>query len=339
MRFVLSDLFNSQPDIEVVGTAQDGLEALQLIEQTNPDVISLDIEMPRMDGLTMLEKLMAERPTPVVMFSSYTQEGSRFTLKALELGAVDFVPKPLGRLALTLAHVKKELIEKVRTAAAVDHRKLKNRVVRQVVSKNARPGKKKDWLKEAGNELKKIVVIGSSTGGPSALATLFTEIPADLPAGFIVVQHMPAGFTKSLAERLDSLSPMRVKEAEEKDRLRPGLVLVAPGDYHLQVGRLGVIHLFWGPRVCGVRPAADITMESVARVYKEKAIAIVLTGMGVDGTRGASAIKEAGGSTIAEHESSCIVYGMPAALVEAGKADQVLPIQAIARALIQELED
>ena len=342
MRYVLTEMFNSQPDMEVVGAAQDGIEALEIVKREKPDVISLDIEMPRMNGLTFLEKLMPEQPTPVVMFSAYTKKGSKHTIKALELGAVDFVSKPLGRIALTLANVRSELIEKVRTAASISRWKLKRNVeVQSSSSGDAQPRSSQPDMSnpaDVGRELKKIIVIGCSTGGPNALVKVLSNIPADLQAGFIVVQHMPAGFTRELAERLDRLSKLTVKEAQEGDRVRTGLVLIAPGDYHLQVGRRGVIHLFKGPMVCGVRPSANITMESVARVFKNRSMAVVLTGMGEDGVQGAGYIKDIGGSTIAEHESTCIVYGMPAALIQTGKADMVLPLDDIPAAIVTSVE-
>ncbi|KNZ69199.1 response regulator receiver modulated CheB methylesterase [Thermincola ferriacetica] len=335
MRKVVSNMLQSDEEIFVVDTARDGLDALEKIKKWKPDVVTLDVEMPRMDGLTALQKIMVECPTPVVMLSSLTQEGSETTIKALTLGAVDFVPKPSGAISLDIARVKEELIRKIKVCAKAS---LKNIRALQMIA----PIPKKEAAAVAAKPLagktpSKVVVIGSSTGGPNALQQVVPKLPADLPAAVLIVQHMPPGFTKSLADRLNDISGITVKEASAGDTLQTGVALLAPGGYHMNLVSSTVIGLNQNPPVHSVRPAVDVTMESVVNYYGPNVVGVVLTGMGYDGSGGASAIKRAGGKVIAQNEDTCVVYGMPRVVVEMGKADKVLPITEIADEIVKML--
>ncbi|GAB4268952.1 protein-glutamate methylesterase/protein-glutamine glutaminase [Thermincola ferriacetica] len=335
MRKVVSNMLQSDEEIFVVDTARDGLDALEKIKKWRPDVVTLDVEMPRMDGLTALQRIMVECPTPVVMLSSLTQEGSETTIKALTLGAVDFVPKPSGAISLDIARVKEELIRKIKVCAKASLKNIRAlqmtapMLKRETVAVAAKP--------LAGKTPSKVVVIGSSTGGPNALQQVVPKLPADLPAAVLIVQHMPPGFTKSLADRLNDISGITVKEASAGDTLQTGVALLAPGGYHMNLVSSTVIGLNQNPPVHSVRPAVDVTMESVVNYYGPNVVGVVLTGMGYDGSGGASAIKRAGGKVIAQNEDTCVVYGMPRVVVEMGKADKVLPITEIADEIVKML--
>jgi len=322
MRYTLQHYFSSYEDIEVVGLASDGLEAIEQVEALHPDVVTLDVEMPRLDGLGALREIMQKRPTPVVMLSTLTKEGADVTVEALSLGAVDFVTKPTRSVGVH--QVLDELVEKVRQAARA-----------HVRLRRWRTPPKRQESKPEGRPPQKLVVIGSSTGGPGALHEVLTQLPGDLPAAVVVVQHMPPNFTRSLAERLDELSAVAVKEAATGDHLRTGHVLIAPGDFHLTLTGKGEVVLGKGPRVNGVRPAADVTMMSAAATFRHRTVGVVLTGMGHDGLDGARAIKQTGGQIIAQDEDTCVVYGMPRSVVEAGLADAVLPIDQIADGIVK----
>lgn len=328
MRHSVSQVLAADGDLEVVGTAKDGVQALELVDELRPDVVTLDVEMPRMDGLTTLRRLMSARPLPVVMLSSSTTAGASTTLTALELGAVDFVTKPSGPISLNIREVGPELVAKVKAAATAR--------VRHADRRPDRPAPREaPSIVPSAQPSRKVVVIGSSTGGPKALYEVVPALPSDLDASLVIVQHMPAGFTRSLAEKLDDLSTIRIKEAENGDRLRPGLGLVAPGGRHLVVGAGGVAHLAdWLP-VHGVRPAIDVTLDSAVQVFGAACLAVILTGMGSDGTQGCRQVRAAGGKVIAEDESTCVVYGMPRSVVEAGLADGVVPIEAISREIVR----
>lgn len=331
MRKVISTMLEDDPGITVLDTARDGLDALEKAKLLKPDVITLDIEMPKMDGLTALQRIMEELPTAVVMVSSLTMESSEITMKALSLGAVDFVPKPSGAISLDIHKVKEDIISKVKTASRVSLQKLRyNRV-------NLKPVHKETPLNVVPKyEVKaaRVVLIGSSTGGPGALQQVITALPENLNAGVLVVQHMPPGFTNSLAKRLDDISAINVKEAEIGDVIQHGHVYVAPGGYHMTVKDNGVIDLNQEPPQHSVRPAADVTFESAVKTYGSKLVGVILTGMGFDGARGMDLLKKAGGKTIAQDESTSIVYGMPKVVVEMGNADKVLPVQEIADAIV-----
>jgi len=324
MRYTIKRHLDADPDITVVGSAKDGVEALEKIPILKPDVITLDVEMPRLDGLSTLKRLMKDSPTPVIMLSSLTAKGAQTTIKALLLGAVDFVEKPSGS-AETRA-VMKVLLGKVKTAAGIHMAKMQKPSPPPVAAQHhaaLRPFSIGDPL----------VVIGSSTGGPKALQEVIPRLPADLPAAVVIVQHMPAGFTKSLAQRLNDLSSLTVQEAVDGDRLAKGLVLLAPGDYHMEITSNKRIKLTQSPRRNHVRPAVDITMETAADHFNASVLGVVLTGMGSDGTDGARRIKARGGHIIAEDEKTSVVYGMPRSVVEAGVADEIVPLTEIAPAI------
>ena len=333
IRSVLRRKLEADGTIEVVGTASDGLEALELIQRTRPDVVTLDIEMPRLDGLGTLERLMATHPTPVVMVSSLTREGADATIRALELGAVDFIEKPA--LATGVGAVVDDLIAKVRHAAHA--RVFKPTAASSTPRGPAAPSQSTGMANARWR--KRIVVIGSSTGGPQAVRRVLTALPAGMHVPVVVVQHMPAGFTRSLADRLNDLGPLRVREAEAGMSLTPGEVLIAPGGYHLVFDRRGVASLNQEPAEMGVRPAVNVTMASIAQIPLGNPVAVILTGMGSDGARGAGLIRQAGGYVISEAESSCVVYGMPRAVFEAGHSDEVLPLDAIADGITRQVRD
>ena len=315
---------------EVVGTARDGVEGLEACARLRPDVVTLDVQMPGMDGLAMLRRLMEENPTPVVMLSSLTRAQAPATVEALALGAVDVVAKPGGAISLNIDEVAGELVRKVRIAATARVRRLskgEGGALRKLAARRPAEGA------EASGPARLIVVVGASTGGPSALAELFSRLPGDFPAPVVVVQHMPAGFTASLAARLDSLSALVVEEAQEGVAPFRGGAWVAPGGFHLVFDADGKMRLSSDPPHLGVRPAVDLTMESAAEVWGSGVIGLVLTGMGMDGARGARRIKQRGGVVLAQDEESSVVYGMPRAVVEMGFADEVAPIQEMASRL------
>lgn len=324
MRHAIAKYLEADPNITVVGSAHDGLDALAKIPALKPDVVTLDVEMPRMDGLTALKRIMAQCPTPVVMVSSLTQRGARATIQALMRGAVDFVPKP--STSTDIRTIIEELTVKLKTAASA----------RPVASAAPAKAPSPPATKLGPRPFHKghpLIVIGTSTGGPRALQQVLSKLPADLPAAVAVVQHMPPGFTQSLARRLDECSSLMVQEAADGDRLARGLVLLAPGDFHLRLNRRRVI-LDHGPPRHHVRPAADVTMESAAEHHGAAVTGVVLTGMGSDGTEGSGHVKAAGGKVIAEHESTSVVYGMPRSVVEAGLADWVVPLPDVAAKLV-----
>jgi two-component system chemotaxis response regulator CheB len=324
MRRVIGEAITSQADMELVGVATNGLDALLKVEQLQPDVVTLDVEMPEMDGLTALRHLMKRYPRPVVMLSSLTQEGAVTTLRALSIGAVDFVPKPSGSISLDFHKVREDLLNKVRIAA--------NARVRPTPSAPP-PPPATNRLRARASGFDRLVVVGSSTGGPRALGTLVPALPRDGRTAYVIVQHMPAGFTRSLAERLDSTSELSVHEASAGDRLAADTVLLAPGDHHLRLTAAGVVELDDGPRVHGVRPSVDITLETVADHFAARTVVAILTGMGQDGATGAARVHKAGGYVLAEDESTCVVWGMPRAVVEHGAADKVVPLDAMAHAI------
>ncbi|GAB4473544.1 MAG: chemotaxis response regulator protein-glutamate methylesterase [Anaerolineales bacterium] len=331
MRYTLTRRLSETPGFTVVGSAHDGKEALQLTESLKPDVITLDVEMPRMDGLTTLRQIMATRPTPVIMVSSLTTEGARETIQALTFGAVDFIAKPESKA--NIEQIIEELVMKIRRAAKARVYPLASSIQHLSPRSPDSAQKKTHPL----GERDKVVVIGASTGGPRALNQLIPQLSATLPAAFVIVQHMPVGFTRSLAERLNSLSELAVKEAEPGDRLEVGKALVAPGGFHMVLDHEGKVNLNQNPTVHGVRPSVDVTLLSVAQHFGKATVAVVLTGMGKDGANGSVLTHSLGGKVIAEDESSCVVWGMPRSVVEAGAADEVVPLQeipdAIARAV------
>jgi two-component system, chemotaxis family, protein-glutamate methylesterase/glutaminase len=334
MRFSISQHLNENPDIQVVGSASDGKEALRLIPQLQPDVITLDVEMPHMDGLTTLRQIMKSFPRPVIMFSSLTKEGASETIQALMLGAVDFIAKPDNRL--DIRQVMDDMAAKILSSAKA---KVKPVLFQQPVSSSAQIASGIE--KPVSTYLKKtpIVFIGSSTGGPGALNDIVPALPANFPSPVIIVQHMPAGFTRSLSERLNAISPLKVKEAEPGDRLLVGQVLVAPGGFHMTFDENDRVALNQKPTVHGVRPAVDVTLTSLVQRFGKTIVAVILTGMGSDGTNSASLLHSEGGYVIAEHESTCVVWGMPRSVAEAGAANAILPRPQISKAIERAIRD
>jgi len=331
MRKLLSDLFSSEPDFTVMDTARNGQDAVDKVKRLKPDLITMDVEMPVMDGITALEMIMKDTPTPVVMISSLTRDGAEATMSALELGAVDFVAKSPGIIS-SIAGIGNEIVAKARVAVGAKVPKFCGKAVKAPVIMNPL------FQRTPVASDEQIVAIGTSTGGPRALQEIITKLPGNLPCGVVIVQHMPAGFTKSLSERLNSLSSLTVKEAEHNDVVRPGLVLIAPGDSHMIIEREGsqkIIKLNQDPPIGGHRPAVTPMMESVARVYGKRAVGVILTGMGQDGAKGMQAIKQQFGYTIAEDQSTAVVFGMPKAAIELGVIDKVVPLTAIGTEIVK----
>ncbi len=336
MRKMVCEILSRDPGLCVVGPARDGAEALAKLEALQPDVITLDVEMPVLDGFGTLEEIMRRRPTPVVMVSSLTQRGAEATLRCLELGAVDFVGKPSGSISLDMEKVAADLIAKVKAAAKARLRPAPELSAAPVLSAPVlRPQIVKPIPNKPRSSTAGVLVIGASTGGPRALQTLVPALPADLRLPVVIVQHMPAGFTASLAQRLDAISPLEVREAAEGDLLRPGRILIAPGGRHLEFGPSGAACLTDAPPVHGVRPAVDVTLASLTRLYGARITAVLLTGMGRDGARGLKAVHDLGGDTLAEDETTCTVYGMPKAAAELGGVGFLLPLPQIAPALVR----
>ncbi len=365
MRKVITNILSSSQDIEVIGKARNGKEAFEKVIKLKPDVVTLDIEMPVLDGLHTLGYIMSECPTPVIMLSGAESKHADITMKAFEYGAVDFILKPSGNISLDMDKIKDELVKKVKAASKVEthklgfiqeHNKNDNAGISRMEDVKETGKKPKDSAvvvetdlieeqnAESGrkSKFKKIVIIGTSTGGPRALQQIIPFLPPYFNAPVLVVQHMPAGFTKSLAERLASQSGIMVREARDGDIVRPGIVLIAPGDYHMTVRReemngktKEVIALNKGEKVQGVRPSVDVLLNSVAQIYGANSVGVILTGMGSDGTDGIRRLKSAGGRVIAEDESTCVVYGMPRSIIEQHLADYVLPINKIAESIAQ----
>jgi two-component system, chemotaxis family, protein-glutamate methylesterase/glutaminase len=334
MRFSISQHLNENPGLQIVGTANDGREALRLIPQLQPDVITLDVEMPHMDGLSTLRQIMKSYPRPVIMFSSLTREGTAETIQALMLGAVDFVAKPDNRL--DIRQVMDEMAAKILSTAKARVRPV---ALGQAAAPISQPAQNSEKPVSVYQKTTPIIFIGSSTGGPSALNEIIPALPFNLPSPVVVVQHMPAGFTRSLSERLNAISPLKVKEAEPGDRLMVGQVLIAPGGFHMTLDETERIALNQKPTVHGVRPAVDVTLTSLIQRFGKSVIAVILTGMGSDGTNAASLLHSEGGYVIAEHESTCVVWGMPRSVVEAGAANAILPRPQIARAIERAIRD
>mgnify|MGYP000134032267 CR=1 FL=1 len=326
MRHTLTKYLSAIPGIHVIGQANDGVDALAKIPKLKPDVVTLDVQMPRMDGLATLERIMADCPTPVVMLSALTQRGARVTIQALMRGAVDFVAKPSEALQIT--EVIEDLAEKIRMAAGLRS----SPMLLPSPSIPELPKKASPTLFQKGNPL---IIIGASTGGPRALRQVLSDLPPTLQAAIVVVQHMPLGFTQPLAQRLNENCALTVQEAAQGDRLAHGVILVAPSGHHLKFDGFRQVKLDDGPRRNGVRPAVDISMESAAEYYGPSIIGVVLTGMGSDGTDGARRIKAVGGTVIAEHEFTSVVYGMPRSVIEAGLADHIVPLPDVASKLVE----
>jgi two-component system, chemotaxis family, protein-glutamate methylesterase/glutaminase len=323
VRKVLGEEISKYPDFVVVGTAIDPYDARDKIIQLRPDILTLDLEMPRMDGLSFLAKLMKFHPMPVIVVSSQAQTGSKAAMMALELGAMEIVPKPGSQF--TVPDVAHSLIHALRAAGAVTVEKLQMRL--QASLRNGSTS-----LDRILNTTHKIVAIGASTGGTQAIEAVMREMPADAP-GTIIVQHMPQTFTKAFAERLNSTCAMEIREAQDFDNVIPGTALIAPGDKHMVLSKNGAqyrVRIKDGPRVHFQRPSVDVLFQSVASTAGQNAIGVILTGMGSDGAKGLRAMRESGSYTIAQDERSCVIFGMPREAIELGGVDQVLPLSRIA---------
>jgi two-component system, chemotaxis family, protein-glutamate methylesterase/glutaminase len=320
VRQALVRMLGSAPDIEVVGTAVDGKDGVEKAAALRPDVVTLDIKMPRMGGLEALRRIMAECPVPVLLMSSLTAEGGEITLRGLELGALDFVDKSRVQGQMNLLELAEEVKAKVRALARVPRDRVQA-AGGAVAEPRPLPGP------HAGGA--EVVVIGTSTGGPPALQAIIPKLPPGLPSAVLVVQHMPVGFTRSLADRLNSRSAVPVREAQDGESVAPGVVLIAPAGRHMKVKRRGSHAKVWlddEPRTALHRPSVDVLMASVAKAYGARSLGVVLTGMGSDGVEGLRAIRLTGGRTFAESEESCVIYGMPKAAVEAGVVDRCVPL-------------
>jgi len=330
MRQLLTQILNSDPELEVIGTAGDPFVAREKIKALNPDVLTLDIEMPRMDGLTFLEKLMRGHPMPVVMISSLTSNGADTTLRALSLGAIDYVSKPKVDVSNGTVKEAEEIIAKVKAAARA-------RVNRTSIPRAALASSPtKNYQISATH---KIVAIGASTGGTEALKDLLSPLPADFP-GIVIVQHMPEAFTRKFADRLDSLCKIRVKEAQDGDRILPGHALLAPGGHQMAVLRKGMeygVRVYRGERVNRHLPSVDVLFSSCASSMGKNALGVLLTGMGNDGAHGMLEMKQAGAFNIAQDESTSVVFGMPREAIQLHAVDRVLPLDQIPDALLQRL--
>lgn len=334
VRSLLSEIIRKTPGFTLVGAAPDAFVARDMVKEFSPDVITLDIEMPRMDGLSFLEKLMTARPTPVVMISTLTEAGADATMQALELGAVDFVPKPKLGIAEGLREYSELIIEKLEAAARVKVRALKKSAAREA----SKPGEKVSTGRLQSTE--KIIAIGASTGGTEAIKEVLLQLPAAVP-GIVMTQHMPAGFTRTFAERLNKLTKLHVTEAKGGERILPGHAYLAPGGFHLLVVRSGadyVIKLSDAEPVHRHRPAVDVMMESVAAAGGKNVLGILLTGMGKDGARGMLDIRNHGGYTFAQDEESCVVYGMPKEAVNTGGVDKIVELSEMGIAILEKLK-
>ncbi len=342
MRKALSMMLESDPNIKVVGTASNGEDGIARVKELKPDLVTMDVEMPRMDGLTALRHIMKDDPVPVMMVSSITTEGAEATLEALDLGAVDFIPKQMSYVSLDIVKIKEDLLAKIKNIVGRKHVlmarfRTKSRFahaasgkVREtraaVVAPRVRVTHKKSHPIE-------LIAIGSSTGGPPALYSVIAALPANLPVGVVIAQHMPPAFTKSLADRLDGSTRLKVREAKDGEPVLPGEVLISPGGKHLSVkkygGRIRAI-VSGEPSDTLYKPCVDVLFDSAAKAFGKTVLGVVLTGMGSNGVDGARLIKTQGGIVIAQDEATCVVYGMPRAVVEAKLADTILPVDDIA---------
>ena len=331
IRSVMREIINSQPDLEVVGQAPDPITARELIKQLNPDVLTLDVEMPRMNGLEFLEKLMRLRPMPVLMVSTLTEKGNDVTMKALELGAVDFITKPNLGISDGLTELSNEIGDKIRAAARAR--------IRRHGLNAATPDRPQPLSGHFLHTTEKIIFVGSSTGGTEALKEFLTRMPATSPA-VLITQHMPEAFTCSFAQRLDGLSAMTVKEAAHNERVVPGHAYIAPGHSHLLVKKSGAYYyteLSQADPVNRHRPSVDVLFNSAAQVAGPNALGVIMTGMGKDGAQGMLAMRQAGAYTIAQDEASCVVFGMPKAAIDIGAAVEVSSLHDIAGRVLERL--
>ena len=316
MRRMISDMLNSALNIRVVGTARDGMDAVEKTEKLRPDVVTMDLEMPKMDGLSALCYIMAKNPVPVVMLTAMDKIEADLAVKSVEYGAVDFVSKPSTTISLDIGEVKNELISKVSAAATVNVEKMGFTVVeKRFIEKLLIPPKTD----------KKVLIIGASTGGPQAFSEIIPKLHRNFPLAVLIVQHLPVGFTKSFAERLSWQGSIALKEAEDDDVIKPGQAFIAPSGYHTVV-KAGRLELNKKPKVNNERPSIDVAMKSAAEAYADKVIGVLLSGMGKDGAEGMRTIKEKGGKTIAQDELTSIIFGMPKAAIDLRAVDKVVPL-------------
>ena len=325
MRKLIPAILARDSSIEVVGTAMDGAFALRKIEELEPDVVTLDLEMPRMDGLEMLRLIMRTAPLPIILFSTHSKQGGYVTLKALSLGAVDFLAKPKDAAAGHLEEIADRLIAKIKVAKHAAKRKLPPVVVKEELPKPAKGSR-------PALAPRRVIAVGISTGGPNALQYVLSQIPSDFLSTIVVVQHMPEGFTEMFAKRLDECCRLEVHEARSGDLLLAGRALICPGNRHMMVRRMprgDMVVLSDGPPVNGHRPSADVLFHSVAQEFNLMSVGVLMTGMGEDGAEGLGAIKAAGGMTIAQSEDSCVVSGMPRAAILKGYANKVIPLEGL----------
>lgn len=330
IRKLLTEIIDSHSDLEVVGAAPDPLVARGMIKQLNPDVLTLDVEMPKMDGLDFLEKLMRLRPTPVVMVSTLTERGSEITMRALELGAIDFVTKPKMSVTAGMHEYSDQIANKIRAAARAN--------VQQVIAK-PQASQVSQPLKNPLISSEKLLIIGASTGGTEAIKHFLTQLPLDSP-GILITQHMPPGFTKAFASRMDSLCKITVKEAQGNERILPGYAYIAPGDKHLKLARSGanyVTVLEDSPPVSRHKPSVDVLFDSAAEFAGKNAVGIILTGMGKDGAEGMAKMKAAGAYNFAQNEESCVVFGMPKEAIAHGGVDETVHLNDMADKVLQYL--
>jgi two-component system, chemotaxis family, protein-glutamate methylesterase/glutaminase len=327
MRKALAQILASDQSIEVIGTAPDGREAIQKVNQLLPDVVLLDIEMPVMDGLTALTHIMAERPTPVLMLSALSKSDAMIAIKCLEYGAVDFIAKPSGVISYDIDTLGKEIIAKVKAAVSVNIQKMRLPL----------PDKLFQMRKPASGTKKDIVIIGASTGGPKAVAQVLSGFPRDIQAAIIIVQHMSPEFISSFVDRLKWCCPLTISIAKKGETLKAGRVLMAPAGYNTTISKNESGNTISLSRIAldvGSISSIDMTMESAAKAYGDRAVGVILTGMGTDGAWGLKSIKEVGGSTIAEDESTCVIFGMPKAAIEMGCVDKIVPLPMIAQTVL-----
>jgi two-component system chemotaxis response regulator CheB len=364
MRKLIADFLSSHPEIEVIGTARNGKEAVEKVNSLKPDVVTMDIEMPIMNGLDALREIMSNHPVPVVMLSSTTEIGAENTMLAMEYGAVDFVAKPGGSISLNLHEVKEEILGKVITASGVEVSTLTKKITNRSLSKpvitrltgnvvekaaaltspltnrNHMANLSKNKVSKMG---KTFVILGTSTGGPRALQEVLTGLPTTVGVPILIVQHMPPGFTKSLADRLDGLCTIHVKEAEDGELLENGTAYIAPGGHHLKVLKIGMTYrvrldTIEPPRM-GHRPSVDVLLESAAEIDDLNYVAVIMTGMGYDGKNGMELLRENGRTiTIVESAKTSVVYGMPKAIIEAGLADKVADLEDISESILENIK-
>ena len=326
MRNALKSMISDDPEIEIAGIARDGLEAVEKVKELRPDVVTLDVEMPKMDGIEALRIIMKENPVPVIMVSSLTTEGAKVTLDALDIGAVDFIPKNLSELAVDIFRIREILIQKIK---AVGRNGLKQTSIKPVTEI------KKNYVSTVCTYHNRVhvVAIGASTGGPKALQNIISRLPKNFPVPILIAQHMPPSFTGPFAERLNQLSSLKVKEAENGEPVKSGVVYIAPGGGHMGVVKKKItetsIKIDTDLTEYLYRPSVDALMLSVAEVYSGHVLGVILTGLGNDGEKGMREIKNRGGRTIAESKESCVVYGMPKVVIESGLADRVVPLNEI----------